>query len=224
MSGLVASEGDLDQTLQTVVDLTVGTLPGCDSAGVTLKKGDGGMTAAGTDAFTLEIDKIQYSSGEGPCLQAMNDQEKVEIEAVSQESRWPEFTRRAQEAGFRSSLSFPLQANGSVGALNIYSKTERAFDDESRMLGDIYAKQASIALKNAITYSAAKQLTAQLEEAVASRDLIGQAKGILMERESMTDEEAFQMMVAASQAANIKVKEIALRLVEEKRRSSGDRE
>ena len=224
LSDLVSSEGDLDRTLKTVVDLSVGTLPGCDAAGVTLRKADGSeMTAAATDDFALEIDKIQYESHEGPCLQAMIDGERVELEAISEETRWPEFTKRAGAAGFRSSLSFPLKVDGSVGALNLYSKKERAFSDEGRLVGDIYAKQAQIAMKNAVMYAAARHLAAQLEEAIESRDLIGQAKGILMERESMTDEEAFQMLVAASQAANLKVREIARRLVDEKRNADDDR-
>jgi GAF domain-containing protein len=216
LSTLVAEESTLEATLQTVVDLTAGTLPGCDSAGVTLHTDGGETTAAASDEFTLEIDRIQYSTEQGPCLQAMRDGKIVRLEAVSEETRWPDFVIRAAEAGFASSLSFPLKVNGSIGALNIYAKKEHAFDERGLALGEIYSKQAEIALINAHTYRAAKKMAAQLQEAIESRDLIGQAKGILMERESISSDEAFGMLVSASQAANIKVKEIARRLVEEK--------
>lgn len=222
LSSLVASEGDLDRTLKTVVDLSVGTLPGCDSAGVTLKDSDGRkFTVSATDDFALKIDAIQYDTDQGPCLQAIEDGETIVVEAISDEVRWPEFRGRAEQAGVGSTLSLPLSIDGGEGALNLYSRSERAFDEETRLLGDIYAKQAEIAMKNAVMYAAARQLAAQLEEAVESRDLIGQAKGILMERESMTDEEAFQMLVSASQAANIKVREIAKRIVAEKNPNAG---
>lgn len=219
LSSLLESDDALQKTLQTIVDLSVGTLPGCDAAGVTLRIKGKDRTAAASDSFTLAIDNIQYEQGEGPCVHALENDEIVRIEDISQESRWPDFTREAAEQRLRSSLSHPLRQNGTIGALNLYSKTERAFDAREMAVSEIFAKQASVALQNARTYTAARELAGQLNEALQSRDVIGQAKGILMEREGISDQEAFDMLRNASQTANVKLREIAERVVQEKQKS-----
>ncbi len=216
LSSLLESEDALERTLQTVVDLSTGTLPGCDSAGVTMRIDGKKMTAAASDEYTLEIDRIQYDLDDGPCVAALEESDFKRIEAVSEETRWPEFCRRAAEKGFGSSLSFPLKADGTVGALNIYARKERAFGDDDIGVAEIFSKQVSIALANAQTYIAARRLSDQLNEALQTRDMIGQAKGILMEREGVSDEEAFEMLKTISQNSNVKLRDIALRLVEEK--------
>ncbi len=217
LSSLLESDDSLNSTLNTIVELAVGTLPGCDSAAVTLIMNGGPGTAAASDEHALEIDKIQYETGEGPCVQATRTGEFLQIKAVSEETRWPEFCKRAAQKGFGSNLSFPLKSNGSAGALNVYANTEHAFGDLEIALGQIYADQASIALRNAHTYSAARALANQLNEALESRDLIGQAKGIIMERERVPDDEAFAMLVTISQNSNIKLRDVAKRLVSDAR-------
>ncbi|HEY7874874.1 MAG TPA: GAF and ANTAR domain-containing protein [Actinomycetota bacterium] len=119
----------------------------------------------------------------------------------------------------RGAVSHPLHINGSVGALNLYSTEEHGFDEASRAIGEIFARQATIALRNASTYLAARMLAEQLNEALESRDLIGRAKGILMEREGVTDDEAFHMLRVISQNTNVKLRDIAQRVVEEKDRA-----
>ncbi|MFN2388621.1 MAG: ANTAR domain-containing protein [Actinomycetota bacterium] len=216
LSSLLEGDDVLTSTLDTVVDLAVSTLPGCDSAGVTLQ-GDGELrTAAASNDFTLEMDKIQYDYGQGPCVEALRSGEFRQIHALSEETRWPEYCRRAIEKGVGSNLSFPLRETGAAGCLNIYAKSERVFGERAIAIGEIYASQASVALRNAQTYSAARALATQLTEALRSRDLIGQAKGILMEREHASDDEAFAMLVTISQNANIKVREVAERLVQDR--------
>ncbi|MDQ3955554.1 MAG: GAF and ANTAR domain-containing protein [Actinomycetota bacterium] len=216
LSSLLDSDDAFERTLNTVVDLSRSTLKGCDSAGITLRVDGKPTTAAATDHYTLEIDRIQYQSGEGPCLTAAETGERQHIEAISEESRWPEFCRRAAAEGVRSGASFPLRLNGPVGALNLYSKSERAFDDESMGTAVVFARQASIALENAAIYAAARRLGAQLNEALASRDVIGRAKGILMEREGLSDAEAFEVLRRISQTTNVKLREVAQRVVDEK--------
>jgi AmiR/NasT family two-component response regulator len=101
----------------------------------------------------------------------------------------------------------------------LYSTEEHGFDEASRAIGEIFARQATIALRNASTYLAARMLAEQLNEALESRDLIGRAKGILMEREGVTDDEAFHMLRVISQNTNVKLRDIAQRVVEEKDRA-----
>lgn len=221
VSGLLGAENPLDETLSTVAQLCVATIPGCDSAGVTLRVEGQDMTAAASDSYTLEIDQIQYDSNEGPCLSALEESTFMQIEAVSEETRWPEFCGTAAEHGFRSSISFPLKNDGAAGALNIYSKTERAFEEDAIAVGGLMAGQATVALQNAHTFRASQQLVTELQEALKSRDTIGQAKGILMEREGITDREAFDMLKTISQATNVKLRDVAQRLVDETIHQSG---
>ena len=216
LSTLRDTEDLLVETLRSVSDLSVSVLPGCDAAGVTIRVDGHWGTAVASDDYALEIDKIQYDSGEGPCLEASKTSEFFQITDVSQETRWPEFCSRAAQIGFRSSLSFPLNNNGTVGALNIYSKTVHAFDDDAIETGRVFARQASIALHNAHTHMAARKLAEHLNVALQSRDMIGQAKGILMERENVSDETAFEMLKTISQQANVKLREVAQRLIDEK--------
>lgn len=215
LSALLETDDAFERTLETVVGLSVTTLPGCDAAGITLRVDGEHRTAAASDLYTLEIDKIQYESAEGPCLTALERGEEQQIEDVSTESRWPEFGRRAAKSGFRSGASFPLRMNDSPGALNLYAKSERAFDGFSLAIAEVFAKQASIALENAHIYAAARQLGDQLNDALKTRDVIGQAKGILMEREGISDGEAFEMLKTISQHSNVKLRDVANRLVEE---------
>lgn len=120
--------------------------------------------------------------------------------------------KRAERDGLRSSASFPIRVNGTVGALNLYAKSEHAFDNGTSDIAEVFAKQAAIALENAAIYGAARKLGDKLNEALRSRDLIGQAKGILMEREGVSDEEAFSMLKTISQNSNIRLRDVAERL------------
>ncbi|MDQ3877095.1 MAG: GAF and ANTAR domain-containing protein [Actinomycetota bacterium] len=216
LSSLLESEDAFERTLDTIVDLSCSTLPGCDAAGITVRIDGKDTTAASSDSYTLEIDKIQYDSGQGPCVEALETGAPQFIDAISDEIRWPEFRERAASQGLRSSASFPLRMNGSVGALNLYAREEHAFDEASRRIAEIFARQSSIALENAHIYAAARRLGDQLNEALQTRDLIGQAKGILMEREGISDPEAFEMLRTISQNSNVKLRDIAHRLVEDK--------
>lgn len=213
LSSILESDDAFDRTLATVVDLSVSTLPGCDSAGITVRINGRDQTAASSDHYALEIDKIQYETREGPCLTALESGELQHIEDVSEEARWPRFRELAAGQGFRSGASFPLPLNGISGALNLYSRSERAFDGHAVEVGEVFARQARIALHNAQIYSAARRLGDQLNEAVRTRDLIGRAKGILMERERVSDEEAFEMLRRTSQNTNVKLRDLAQRLV-----------
>jgi GAF domain-containing protein len=215
LSLLLESDDAFERTLSTVVDLSASTVPGCDSAGITVRIKGRDQTAAASDDYTLEIDKIQYETGEGPCLTALESGEPQFIEQISEETRWPRFSELASGHGLRSSASFPLPLEATPGALNLYARSERAFDEDSVSIGEIFARQASIALHNAQIYSAALQLGDQLNEALKTRDLIGRAKGILMEREALTDEEAFEMLKKMSQNTNVKLRDLAQRVVDD---------
>lgn len=215
LSSLLATDTSLDDTLNTIVTLCPTTIPGCDSAGITLRSDGPAATAAASDAYTLEIDKIQYETNQGPCVTALENSEFIQIDAVSEEERWPNFCQKAAQRGFKSSLSYPLTDSGTPGALNVYAKRDRAFTEDGIAVGQLMASQASVALRNARMFLASKHLADELQEALKSRDTIGQAKGILMEREGISDAEAFDMLKTMSQSTNVKLREVAQRLVDE---------
>ena len=218
LSTLLEPDPTFQNILQSVAELSVAAIGGCDSAGVTLRRDGQHLTAAASDDYTLEIDKIQYETGEGPCVAAMAENRFMQIEAVTKEKRWPDFCRQAAEKGFKSCLSYPLTKDGTPrtpGTLNIYARTERAFSDSDVTLGYLVASQAAAALHNAEVFRASQHLADELQEALKSRDVIGQAKGILIERENLTDAEAFEMLKTLSQTTNTKLRDVAQRVVDE---------
>ena len=201
-------QADVQQTLQKIVDLAVEMIEGCDYAGITFLKGGKGTTPAASDDVPRTVDVIQFETGEGPCLSAIREHEVFESPDLRLEDRWPIFAPRAnRETGVSSMLCFRLFVAGdTLGALNLYSKAVDAFDDHSRTVGLVFAAHAAIALSTAIHEE-------QMDEALQSRDLIGQAKGILMAREGVNADQAFDMLRRASQRLNIKLRDIAGQMV-----------
>jgi GAF domain-containing protein len=201
----------VQETLQRTVDLAVATIPGCEHAGVSTVHYGKISTPAASDAVALRVDAIQYEAGEGPCLDALAHEGIFQTDDLTLESRWPKFSARAHdETGVTSILSFRLTAReGSLGALNLFAKQTAAFGEEAREVGLLFAIHAAVALQ-------ASRRTEKLLAALETRDLIGQAKGILMEREQITDDEAFEILVRASQRLNIKLTVVAGRLTEAK--------
>ena len=200
----LVAQADVQRTLQKIVDLAVETIHGCDHAGVTFLEGREASTAAASDDVPATVDAIQYETGEGPCLDAIRHHEVYRTGDLAAERRWPRFSGRAQrETGITSMLCFRLFVEGdTLGALNMYSKAEDAFDDEAQAVGLVFAAHAAVALANAIHDE-------QLEEALQSRDVIGQAKGILMAQQGVDADRAFDMLRRASQRLNLKLRDLA---------------
>jgi GAF domain-containing protein len=167
-----------------------------------------------TDRTSPEIDSAQYETGIGPCLDAFRYQEVFRVEDTEKDDRWRPFSEAAAAHGIRSTLSVPLIANHEgVGALNFYSRTPSGFSDTDAELGAQFATQAAIVLSNAQAYWDAHQLSQDLATAMKSRATIEQAKGILMGAQRCSADEAFQILVRASQRENRKLREVAEDLV-----------
>lgn len=200
-------EDDVEATLTTITSLAVKTIDGCDHAGISLIQGRTISTPAASDDVPVQVDAIQYETDEGPCLEAIREHETFRTGDLASEARWPEFSRRAAgETGVASMLSFRLFAETeTMGALNLYSKQRGAFDDEAVAVGSVFATHAAVAL-------AAAQRDEQMQKALQSRDVIGQAKGILMAQQDVSADEAFDILRRASQRMNIKVRELAERV------------
>jgi GAF domain-containing protein len=206
---------DLESLLERVAALAVEQLEGCDMAGVTLMGAEGPSTAAFTDAAAPAIDDAQYRSGHGPCVDAFRSGRILRIDDTISEDRWPEFVAAALAHGVHSSLSLPLQVDDEpIGALNLYSRTPGTFADTEQVAVVFVAHAASI-LANAQAYWAGRALTEQLEEALLSRPVIEQAKGILMKEHGCDADEAFEILRNSSQSANRKLRDLAAEIVAE---------
>jgi hypothetical protein len=205
---------DLEQTLGQIVNAAVATIPGVDAGSISITEHGRVETRHPSTEAISKLDQTQSELGEGPCLTAIEDPPPSGI-VIAQDftgddaERWPRFAPAAVQAGYYALMSTQLSTDGGPrAALNLYSHEAHAFDEEARILAGAFGVQAALLLYGA-------QTAAQLQRAVDSRDLIGQAKGILMERFSLDDEGAFEMLVKSSQDTNLKVTEVARWLTNE---------
>jgi GAF domain-containing protein len=195
--------GDVDKTLYAITSAARDAIPGADAVSVSFVTGRRARSRAATDDLPQTIDQLQSRLDEGPCLDALRSETTVRVDDYTDDDRWPEFTAAAARAGAGSSLSFQLFVKGdNLGALNVYSHQPHAFEEDSETIGLVFASHASIAL------SAARQ-EEHLRRAVDSRDLIGQAKGILMERHRLTAAQAFPVLARTSSHTNRKLFDLA---------------
>jgi GAF domain-containing protein len=197
-------ESDPGQLLQRIVEVAAAEVDGTDWAGIMLLEHGQVTTPAATDGKVRLIDRDQHETREGPCLQAALEKiEMVRVDDLRHDTRWPVFAQRALAHGVAGMLSFQLYAReDNFGALNLYASEPGAFDDDAAHVGALLATHAAVAL-------ASTRSEANLRTALQSRDMIGQAKGILMERFKIDQAAAFELLVAVSQHTHRKLRDIA---------------
>lgn len=219
---VLLSEETLTSVLDLVVDLTEKALASANGVSVTMILDDRYSTAAQSHDWVLRIDTLQYEASAGPCLSAAEERKLYRIDDVAIEDRWPDFCRAATAEGVKSVLSIPfIPLNEPIGALNVYSYTAAAFDDVQEQVANLLAQQAAIVLANSKAFAGAEELNVQLREALGSRDVIGQAKGIIMERERVSAETAFDILKGLSQRANRKLRDVAQEVVASVEKNNG---
>ncbi len=208
-------EASMADTLHRVTELSARALPPVKYTGITMLADGQVTTSVFSDPDVCEIDEAQYSAGRGPCLDSYRSGEVNAIESTATDERWPEFSRAAAAHGVGSTLSLPLLAGDrSMGALNLYAEGEGAFGEEERAIAGRFAAQAAVVLANSQTYAETRDLADNLGEALKSRATIEQAKGILMAQSPMDPDRAFDLLRAASQRENRKLRDIAQELVD----------
>jgi GAF domain-containing protein len=216
LSKFFVGDGTLQDTLTRVADLTVEAVEPAALAGITMIVEGRHRTAVFTDELSPEIDQSQYDSGQGPCLEAFRELKITQIQSTLQDGPWPEFRRSAAEHGIGSTASFPLVVNKTgIGALNLYARAEHAFNSHDIETASLFASQAAIVLANAQAYWDARELSSGLSEAMKHRAVIEQAKGMLMATQGCDEDTAFDMFTRASQRENVKLRDIARRIVAE---------
>jgi GAF domain-containing protein len=206
--------GGVTATLTSVVELAVATIDGCDFAGLFLIDGDTVTTPVHTDPIVVEIDALQHSAGEGPCLDAIAHRLIFYADDLGRDLRWLHFAPAASKAGIRSVLTLPLSADAQLGALNLCARSPLAFGVIDRAKAAILVSMASVALSVAHSHEDEERRAENLHAALASRETIGEAIGILMERERITADHAFDILRRASQHLNVKLRKVAETLVE----------
>ncbi|TCK24628.1 GAF and ANTAR domain-containing protein [Pseudonocardia endophytica] len=212
----LAGSGGEDAALQSIVVGALQAIPAAAGASITLLDRRGAITThAPSTELVAEIDQVQAQIGEGPCIDAARDEEGpqsgvTDADDLATDPPWPRFAEKALAAGMHAVLSFQLVTGSSAGALNLYSTTAHGFAPADHLIGGLFADQAAVALAGA-------RRVDHLSQALRTRDVIGQAKGILMERFRLDDPQAFEMLVSASQDTNLKLHDVAEWMVRESR-------
>ncbi len=204
---LASRQASVDETLQAAVDLCVELIDGCAVADVMFLRSKQSTVPVASDALSRALAQAQQQADGGPCMTAALGHEQIVVaNDLRADQRWPDFARQAIELGVTSVVSYQLflhrDDNDRFGALNLYGSGPDAFDERAIEIGEVFAAHCTAALAAAIAQEGA-------EAALETRDLIGQAKGILMERHRLTAEDAFERLSKTSQDRNLKLRQIA---------------
>ncbi|HEX8096111.1 GAF domain-containing protein [Jatrophihabitans sp.] len=210
----LATKPTLAATLQAIVEHAAATIPGAEDAAITVRRGTQRYeTVASTGELPLEVDAIQYRTGEGPCLQALQQHHVFRSDDIGSDARWPTFGREASartEAVSMMSHRLFLEDSDSLGALNLYSRKPAAFAELEMTVLDDLATHCAIALATVAEREQNQHLRAALE---TNRD-IGVAMGILMASKLVTKQQAFDALRITSQHAHRKLHLVALDVIE----------
>jgi len=205
----LAAHDDPEAILTRIVHLAVQHLEACEFAGFSMVEGRRITSPASSGEVPRIVDAIQSEVDEGPCLDAIKEHAVFQTGDLAHEKRWTKFAARAhEETGVCSILSMRLFIEAdTMGSLNLYSTEPDAFDDHDVALASVFAAHAAVAMSSA-------KREENLERKADSRDLIGRAKGILMARSDIDDDQAFELLRRASQRLNIKLVAVAEKVVE----------
>ena len=215
LARLTLSDQSLETVMDTIARLTKQSIRGASEVSVTLVERGEPTTVASTGQLASDLDERQYERGYGPCLASVEGGEPVVINDMSADPRWRDWASQAVERGAHSSLSIPVPVQREVlAAINVYSTDANAFDQDSIKLAETFSGYAGVALANMHLYQAQAQVAEQLQNAMQSRAVIEQAKGILMGERRCDAREAFDVLVALSQDTNRKLRDVAQALVD----------
>ncbi|UOX90525.1 GAF and ANTAR domain-containing protein [Amycolatopsis sp. FBCC-B4732] len=206
----------VEDVLQRILDVTTVMVPAADLASFTLLDDDGGFhTPAETEDTATDLDVLQYRFREGPCVEAAlpGGPAMAVSPDLADERRWPQWAPAALSLGVRSVLATALipgpPAGRSIGALNVFSRSAGGLNEADRDVLLLLATHASLALATTDAVTRAELQAANLRKAIESRDVIGQAKGIIMARRGVSAGEAFDVLRRTSQDLNVKLAEVA---------------
>ncbi|HEY2240108.1 MAG TPA: GAF and ANTAR domain-containing protein [Streptosporangiaceae bacterium] len=201
-------EANLQATLDAIANTAVDSISPAKYAGVNLYENGIFEPQAVSGQPPLALDVIQQKTGTGPCIDSSRDQVTIRVDDMTTENRWPEYVEHALALGVASMLCVPLYVHDQqFGSVSLYATDRSAFSLSDEYVARLFATQAALALAEA-------HRADQMRQALGNRDVIGQAKGILMERHRITPDQAFALLSERSQQANRKLVDVARRLSE----------
>ncbi|MER7805340.1 GAF and ANTAR domain-containing protein [Streptomyces parvulus] len=215
MSRDLLAQKSVEGTLKRITGAATELLGGCDDAGILILNGKKVHSLAPTGQLVVDSDQLQERLGQGPCFDAARPEAGERVYRIAdfnqEQPRWPRFAPQAQALGVGSMMGFLLYTDEEeLGALNLYSHTAGVFTDEAETAGWLLASHAAVALSSARAH-------AQMEQAIATRHIIGEAMGILMGSRHLTEDQAFAVLRRYSQENNIKIREVARQITEQGR-------
>jgi len=214
LARVVVADREPSEVLTEITGIARRALPSVEAASLTLIRGEKPFTAAYDGRMALDADELQYERGYGPCVDAGLAGQMFLVDDMPSEQRWPDYAERVARHGVLSSLSMPLPFQGAtIGALNTYAGRPNLFDDHDIELAEEVAAWVAIAIGNAEAAARTSEDLTQLRTMMMSRAYIEQAKGILMERYKIKEDEAFTMLTHTSQRTNTKLRDVASELV-----------
>jgi GAF domain-containing protein len=214
LSQIMLASTPLGEVLERVALLAKRTIPGVDEVSVTLMEDSKVRSVAFTGNLAILLDERQYDDGFGPCLDAAMTGDTIEIPDTATDQAYPGFAREACRAGVTHTVSVGLPVpQRTIGALNMYGMNGQHFEPRALALARTFASYAAIALANAALYTTTADLARQMEQAMASRAVIEQAKGMIMAKRGCSADEAFALLRRASQRANRKLRDLAQEIV-----------
>lgn len=215
VKGLLLSRETVDHAVALLSQAAKETIVGSIGAGVTLIDQAGRKISAGsTDRVVEQVDELQYSTGQGPCLSAWASAKVVRIDELATDQRWPVWAAAVSGLPVQSTLSAPLLSRGqAIGALKVYSPIPYAFTADAERLLEKFAAPAAALLSHVYTTDAPRRLSETLTAALSSRDSINMARGILMEREQLDESAATAVILRTSRANGMPLREVAEQIV-----------
>lgn len=215
-AGLLLSESTVAETLKLITAVAKSSVPCAIGAGVTLIDANARQSsAAASDEIVERADALQYDLGQGPCLSAWATGETVLVQDIAADERWPDWSGAVAPLAVASSISVPLKSSAeSFGAVKVYAAAPQAFTDRSRAILELLAQQAAVLLEHATSAEHARKLSDDLRASLHSRDAIAMAKGIVMERHHVSEDDAVRHLMKQAIAEGRTLGELAARLVE----------
>lgn len=203
----ISAPRTLEETLDAIVHAARTSVPGFDHVGISIVSKDRIETKAATSQLVWELDDVQYDLQEGPCVDSIRKEPLMSAPHLRDDSRWPRYVPQAVERGVRSQLAYRLYVEDhTMGGLNFYSTESDTLQDGAYEIGELFATHATVALGRAIEED-------NLNQALATRTLIGNAVGLTMARFQVSSDRAFQFLARASSTSNIKMRDIAEEIV-----------
>jgi GAF domain-containing protein len=214
LASVVLAGRELSAMLTEITRIARRAMPSVEAASITLIRGEEPFTVAHDGQMALDADELQYERGYGPCMDAGRAGQMLVIDDMRSDQRWPDYAQHAAAHGVLSSLSVPLPFQGvTIGALNTYAGRPDLFDDHDVELAEEVAAWVAIAVGNAEAAARTSEDLTQLRTMMMTRAFIEQAKGILIERHKIKEDEAFTILTQTSQRNNTKLRDVAAELV-----------